>query len=90
MGDTIIDMPHGDSFESVVIRSSNTTLPLLTVVYRPPSTTTNKFFNEFSDMLSRMHPYKVSILIRGDDFHIDDSLDKSAMPFLDICSIFSL
>jgi len=91
LGYTIIDMPHGDSFESVVIRSSNTTLPLLTVVYRPPSTNTNKFLTEFSDMLSQMLLYKRPILITGDfNFHVDDSSDKSAMSFLDICSTFGL
>ncbi len=91
LGYTIIDMPHGDSFESVVIRSSNATLPLLTVVYRPPSTNTNKFFTEFSDMLSQMLLYKRPILITGDfNFHVDDSSDKSAMSFIDICSAFGL
>jgi len=37
----------------VVIRSSNRTLQLLTVFYRPTSTNTRNSINEFSDVLSR-------------------------------------
>ncbi len=86
-----VDIQHGDSFESVTIRSSNPVLPLLTVVYRPPSTNANKFIAEFSDMLSLLFLYKRPILITGDfNFHVDNCCDKSAISFLDTCHTFGL
>ncbi len=39
-----VDVQHGDSFESLTIRSSNPALPLLTVVYRPPRPTQTNLF----------------------------------------------
>ncbi len=86
-----VDIQHGDSFESLTIRSSNPALPLLTVVYRPPSTNANKFIAEFSDMLSLLFLYKRAIIITGDfNFHIDNCIDKSAISFLDTCYTFGL
>jgi len=91
LGYSTVDAPHGDSFESVTVRSSFPAVPLLTVVYRLPSTNANKFLTEFSDLLCMLFLYKRPILITGDfNLHVDNCRDKYAISFLDTCSTFCL
>jgi len=61
-----VDVPHGDSFDFVTVRSSNPAVPLLIVVYQPLSSIANNFLTEFSDMLSILFLHKRDILIIGD------------------------
>jgi len=84
-----MEVPHGDTFESVTIQFANASFSLLTVVYRPQSTSTAKRLTDFSDMLSTLFLYKRPLLITGDfNFHVDDNLDKMHNHFLK-CVILS-
>jgi len=91
LGYSTVDVSHGDSFESVTVRSSTPAVPLLTVIYRPPSTNANKFLTEFSRFLSILSLYKRPNVITGDGkFCVDNCYGKPAISFLDTCSTFGL
>lgn len=86
-----IIVPHGSSFECVVARPSNSKLPLIVVIYRPPSASMTQFLDDFSDLLAKVLLDKRPILIAGDfNIHVDDANDPSAKSFLDILSVFGL
>jgi len=42
------------TFESLVVRPSNSKLPLNIVIYRPPSTLVAQFFSDFSNLLTQV------------------------------------
>jgi len=66
LGYSTVNIPHGDSFESVTVMSSNPAASLLTVIYRPFSTNVNKFLTEISDLLSILFLDERPVLITGD------------------------
>ena len=83
------------SFEyiSCVLTNSNTKLRVC-VVYRPPNTeniTTGQFFQEFSELLSKMVLQKEKLLIMGDfNFHMENIDSYSVKNMIDLLDEFGL
>ena len=91
LGYTEVSLSHGSSFESLVVRPSSTELPLIIVVYRPPSSPVTQFFTDFSTLLTQVLLGKRPILLAGDfNIHVDDISDPTARSFLDLLSAFGL
>ncbi len=86
-----IIVPHGSSFECVVARPSDSKLPLIVVIYRPPSASMSQFLSDFSDFIAKVILGKRPILVVGDfNIHVDDANDPSANSFLDILTVYGL
>jgi len=83
-----VRLPHGCTFESLVVRLSNPKLSLIIVIYRPPSTPVAQF-SDFSDLLTQVQLCKRPDTLAGDlNIRVDGLNDPNAKSFLDILSVF--
>jgi len=84
-------MPHGSTFESLVVRPSNPKLPLIIVNYRLPSTPVALFFRDFSKLLTLVPLGTRPVTLAGDsNIHVDDLNDQNVKSYSDILSVFGL
>lgn len=80
------------SFESlgITVSSSESTVRLF-VIYRPPSSPFQQFFDEFSKLLESLSRSSVPFIIAGDfNIHVDNTQNSSASKFLNILASFNL
>jgi len=83
LGCTEVCMSHGSTFESLVVRPSDPKLPLIIVIYRPPSTPVAQFFSDFSDLLTQVLLGKRPVTLAGDfNIHVDDLNRSLLMTYL--------
>ena len=85
-------MPTFESFESLGVRLAlpSTSITILTV-YRPPSSSKPKFCEEFSILLESLTSAPSELVISGDfNFHVDQPVPASDVPFLDLLDTFCL
>lgn len=91
LGCTEVRMSHGSTFESLVVRPSDPKMPLIIVIYRPPSSPVAQFFSDFSDLLTQVLLSNRPVTLAGDfNIHVDDLKDPTTKTFLDILSVFGL
>jgi len=80
---------HSDTFKTVNIVSANASLPLVIIVYLPPTTRTAKFLIDLSNMFSSLFLYKRPLLIIDDlHFNVDDISYTNAKIFKEMCDMF--
>ena len=78
-------------FVSAYVTGSGLTI-LVIVIYRPGSAAvSDKFYDEFSDLLERASTYASSLIIIGDlNIHLDIASDSATIKFLDVLDQHSL
>ena len=83
-------VPSKQSFESLVLSSSNNKLPLLAVIYRPPGPKAN-FVTDFSDLISVLCARNRPFIVLGDfNIHFDNPVDPLCAEFKTLSQSFSL